>query len=103
MVVERCPRYLKKGNLDKIEKGEEIRVSVKLRCGNLENVNKYWLEDDCCNEYYGGPAAIPRRARTCTNMCQIRLSDTNNAHRTRYFDWLSRDSVIGRHKNHEAL
>jgi len=32
--------------LEKIEKGEEIRALVKLRCSNLENVNKYWLKDD---------------------------------------------------------
>jgi len=24
----------------------------------------------CCDEYYGGPAANPRRARTCTNVYQ---------------------------------
>jgi len=46
MVVEGCPRYLKERNLEEIEKGEEIRVLVKLRYGNLENVNKYWLKDD---------------------------------------------------------
>jgi len=31
--------------LEDLEKGEEIRILVKLRCGNLENANKYWLED----------------------------------------------------------
>jgi len=46
MVVEGRPRYLKEGNLKEIEKGEEIRALVKLRCGNLENVNKYWLKDN---------------------------------------------------------
>jgi len=39
-----CPRYLKEESLEGTSKGEEIRALVKLRCGNLENVNKYWLD-----------------------------------------------------------
>jgi len=45
IVVESYSRYLKEGNLEEFKKGEEIRILVKLRCDNLENANKYWLED----------------------------------------------------------
>jgi len=44
-VLEGCPRYLKEGNLEEIDKEEEVRALVKLRCGNLENANKYWLKE----------------------------------------------------------
>lgn len=39
------PRYLRKKNLGK-RKGIGIRALVKLRCGNLEEGNKYWLEKE---------------------------------------------------------
>jgi len=42
--VESCPRYLRAESLEGTSKGEEIRALVKLRCGNLENANKYWLD-----------------------------------------------------------
>jgi len=45
MVKKGNPRYLKEENLEELGKGEEIRILVKLRCGNLENANKYWLEE----------------------------------------------------------
>lgn len=38
-------RYLRKKNLGK-RKGIGIRALVKLRCGNLEEGNKYWLEKE---------------------------------------------------------
>jgi len=41
---EGCPRYLREESLEGTSRGEEIRALVKLRCGNLENVNKYWLD-----------------------------------------------------------
>jgi len=44
--LEGCSRYLKTENLEEIGKGEEIRALVKLRCGNLENANKYWLNKE---------------------------------------------------------
>jgi len=44
-VTEGCPRYLKAESLEEVGKGDEIRALVKLRCGNLENLNKYWLEE----------------------------------------------------------
>jgi len=31
-VLERCKRYLKEGNLEEINKGEEVRALVKLKC-----------------------------------------------------------------------
>jgi len=40
-VVGRVPRYLRKENLEKLEMGEGIRALAKLRCGNLEEWNKY--------------------------------------------------------------
>jgi len=46
MAREGCPRYLKEEKLDELEKGEEIRILVRLRCGNLENANKYWREEE---------------------------------------------------------
>lgn len=39
------PRYLWNENLEK-RKGVGIRALVKLRCGNLEEDNKYWLDKD---------------------------------------------------------
>jgi len=44
--LEGCPRYLKVENLEEIGKREEVRALVKLRCGNLENANKYWLNKE---------------------------------------------------------
>lgn len=40
------PNYLLKGNLEKVRTGDEIRAMVKLRCGNLEEANKYWLGEE---------------------------------------------------------
>jgi len=45
MSREGCPRFLREGKLDELERGEEIRILVKLRCGNLEMANRYWLEE----------------------------------------------------------
>jgi len=41
----KVPRYLKKENIEDFKKGDEIRALIKLRCGNLEQANKYWLEE----------------------------------------------------------
>jgi len=40
----RVPRYLKKENIEDLKK-DEVKALVKLRCGNLEQVNKYWLDE----------------------------------------------------------
>jgi len=40
------PRYLGREILEKTEMGEGVRALVKLRCGNLEEWNKYWLEEN---------------------------------------------------------
>jgi len=45
-VIEGCPNYLKEGNLENMEIGEEIKALIKLRCGNFENANKYWLKEE---------------------------------------------------------
>lgn len=39
------PKYLRKESIEKGNMGEGIRALIKLRCGNLEEVNKYWLEE----------------------------------------------------------
>ncbi|KMQ97412.1 hypothetical protein RF55_2255 [Lasius niger] len=57
------PRYLRKVCLDKGNTGDNVRALLRLRCGNMEDRNKYWLEDetklcvfcgtgeDCINHY----------------------------------------------------
>jgi len=37
---------LRKGNGETLNRGEEVRALIKLRCGNLENANKYWLGEE---------------------------------------------------------
>jgi len=39
-------RYLKRSSLEMEGKGDRIRVLMKLRCGNLEDWNKFWIEED---------------------------------------------------------
>lgn len=39
------PKYLLKESLELVEKGMGVRALLKLRCGNLEETNKYWLND----------------------------------------------------------
>lgn len=38
------PGYLREEDRDKAGTGDRIRALVKLRCGNMEGINKYWLE-----------------------------------------------------------
>jgi len=40
------PRYLKKSNLESEIRGDGIRALMKLRFGNLEEWNKFWIEED---------------------------------------------------------
>lgn len=40
------PRYLTKENLDKLYIGESVRALVNLMCGNMEERNKYWLDEE---------------------------------------------------------
>jgi len=40
----RCPNYLRKENICKIGVGEGVRGLVRLKCGNMEEGNKYWLD-----------------------------------------------------------
>jgi len=42
----RVPRYLEREKLKRTEMGEGVRALVRLRCGNLEEWNKYWLEEN---------------------------------------------------------
>lgn len=62
---DRGRNYLSKESLIEFEKGEEIRALARLRCGNMEEVNKYWKEEkdklcrfckegkDCVEHYVG--------------------------------------------------
>lgn len=43
--IEEKVEYVKKENLGKEWKGDGIRALIKLRCRNLEEENKYLLED----------------------------------------------------------
>jgi len=43
---EEVPRYLKKNSIEKGLMGDRIRALIKLRCGNLERWNKFWLEEN---------------------------------------------------------
>jgi len=40
------PRYLKMENLVKINARDSVRALIRLRCRNMEEGNKYWLEDE---------------------------------------------------------
>jgi len=40
------PRYLMRGNLEKTNLGEEVRALARLRCGNMKEWNKYWLDKE---------------------------------------------------------
>ncbi|KYN11380.1 hypothetical protein ALC57_16457 [Trachymyrmex cornetzi] len=40
------PSYLLKENLNKIMKGDGVRGLVRVRCGNMEEYNKYWLREE---------------------------------------------------------
>jgi len=39
-------RYLMRGNLEKTNIGEGMRALARLKCGNLEEWNKYWLAEE---------------------------------------------------------
>jgi len=41
-----CPRYIKVENLEEINREEEIRALIKLRCDNSDDANKYWLNEE---------------------------------------------------------
>lgn len=44
-----CPRYLEKENIDKPRMGNGMRALINLRCGNMEEINKYWIQEE--NKY----------------------------------------------------
>jgi len=45
-VEGRVPRYLMRRNLEKTSLGEGVRVLARLKCGNMEEWNKYWLDEE---------------------------------------------------------
>lgn len=40
------PEYLRKNEMDKKGIGDGIRALIRLRCGKMEDNNKYWVEKD---------------------------------------------------------
>jgi len=44
--VGKVPEYLEIGRLRKIENGEGVRALIRVRCGNIEKDNKYWLGEE---------------------------------------------------------
>jgi len=46
LAEEEVPRYLKKISMEKGLMGDRIKALIKLRCGNLEGWNKFWLEEN---------------------------------------------------------
>jgi hypothetical protein len=44
-VKGRIPEYLETRNIANTSRGNEVRAIIKLRCGNLEQVNKYWMDE----------------------------------------------------------
>jgi len=45
LAEESIPRYLMREILEKTNQGEGVRALARLRCGNMEEWNKYWLEE----------------------------------------------------------
>lgn len=41
----RIPSYLKVRNIANTSMGNEVKAMIKLRCGNLEHANKYWIDE----------------------------------------------------------
>lgn len=41
------PSYLRKKNMVNILIGQAVRALIRIRCENMEENNKYWLEEDC--------------------------------------------------------
>jgi len=46
LAEEEVPRYLMRGSLERMVKGDRVRALARLRCGYLEDWNKFWLEED---------------------------------------------------------
>lgn len=44
-VKEGGPKYLRKECLVKKRRGDDVRALVRLRCGNMEEANKYWKDE----------------------------------------------------------
>lgn len=61
------PGYLRRESIIDTSRGEEVRALIKLRCGNLEKANKYWLEDyeRKCVFCEGGMDCLDHFVREC--------------------------------------
>jgi len=38
--------YLQKENLNEVRTGDKVRALIRTRCGNIEEGNKYWIENN---------------------------------------------------------
>jgi len=67
---EECMRNIKVENLKEINKGDEVRALIKLRYGNLENANKYWLNEENwrCVFCEKGKNSIEHYVRECNKV-----------------------------------
>lgn len=50
------PIYLRKENLDNLNLGRGIRAMIKLRCENMEEIKKYWMEENAWKFVFCGKA-----------------------------------------------
>lgn len=46
VILNDGPSNLRKENLEEISREDEMRDLIKLRCGNVEQENKYWLREN---------------------------------------------------------
>ncbi|KYN50324.1 hypothetical protein ALC62_12461, partial [Cyphomyrmex costatus] len=106
------PVYLKLENLKDWKRRDEVRALMKLRCGNLEEDNKYWLEEGKrkCIFCESGKDNISHYIRECKglkvnfkdmggrelileNLWNKRLNETKG--RILYKLWKEREKVLG--------
>jgi len=45
-IIGKAPEYLEKDKLRKVENGEGVRALIRVRCGNMEEDNKYWMREE---------------------------------------------------------
>jgi len=38
--------YLQKENLNEVRTGDKVRALIRTKCGNMEESNKYWVENN---------------------------------------------------------
>jgi len=70
LAVGEVPRYIEKRNVEGEEVGDKVRALMKLRCGNLEEWNKFWIEEERrnCKFCKKGRDNIEHYIEECTNV-----------------------------------